>query len=157
MLICCSYVQFNLTIVILCIQAEWDKEEVNSWAEKETKGPIKEIVPQKLKLEPPLHLANVLYFKRAWERAFDASWTQHYDFHLLNGETIKDPFMTTSWVISPTSMIHLRISSLSSSHLRYANTWVTNNFLSTSFSLIQEKWTKRSHRKIQLGHKIATT
>lgn len=107
--------------VDLCNQAEGDKEEVNSWAEKETKGLIKEIVPQKLKLVPPLHLANLLYFKGAWEHAFHASWTQHNDFHLLNGETIKDPFMTTSWVISPTSMIHLRISSLSSSHLSARN------------------------------------
>lgn len=121
MLICFSYLQFKLTIIILCTQAEGDKEEVNSWAEKETKGLIKEIVPQKLKLVPPLHLANLLYFKGAWEHAFHASWTQHNDFHLLNGETIKDPFMTTSWVISPTSMIHLRISSLSSSHLSARN------------------------------------
>ena len=44
-------------INLIC-QAEKVKEEVNSWAEKETKGLIKEVLSPITKLEPPLCLAN---------------------------------------------------------------------------------------------------
>ena len=68
---------------------------MNSWAEKETKGLIKEVLSPITKLEPPLCLANALYFKAAWKTPFRASNTlDDEDFHLLNGETAKAPFMT---------------------------------------------------------------
>lgn len=67
---------------------------MNSWAEKATKGLIKEIVPRETELGPPLCLANALYFKGEWESQFHGSSTIHEDFHLLNGETAIVPFMT---------------------------------------------------------------
>ena len=80
-------------INLIC-QAEKVKEEVNSWAEKETKGLIKEVLSPITKLEPPLCLANALYFKAAWKTPFRASNTRDENFQLLNGEITKAPFMT---------------------------------------------------------------
>ncbi|KAE9586784.1 hypothetical protein Lal_00004551 [Lupinus albus] len=70
--------------------------EVNSWAEKETNGLIKEILPLgSVDSLTRLIFANALYFKGAWNDKFDASITKDYDFHLLNGNSVKVPFMTS--------------------------------------------------------------
>ncbi|CAK7335291.1 unnamed protein product, partial [Dovyalis caffra] len=69
--------------------------EVNSWMETETRGLIKNILPQEsLGNDTALVLANALYFKGAWDRQFDATKTKNKDFHLLNGQIIQVPFMT---------------------------------------------------------------
>ncbi|KAH7516725.1 hypothetical protein FEM48_Zijuj10G0165400 [Ziziphus jujuba var. spinosa] len=73
-------------------QAENVINEVNSWAEKSTKGLIKDFLPPSIQLKPPLLLANALYFKATCKDQFKASLTR--DFHLLAGKTIKVPFMT---------------------------------------------------------------
>ncbi|KAH7523996.1 serpin-ZX [Ziziphus jujuba] len=70
--------------------------EVNSWAEKETSGLIKQVLPDgSVDRTTVLIFANALYFKGAWNEPFDASSTKDYDFHLLNGSTVKAPFMTS--------------------------------------------------------------
>ncbi|XP_062030482.1 serpin-ZX-like [Rosa rugosa] len=75
--------------------------EVNSWAEKETNGRIKDILASgSVDSLTRLILANALYFKGDWKDSFDALGTKEYDFHLLNGNSVKAPFMTewiTSW------------------------------------------------------------
>ncbi|KAL2895083.1 Serpin-ZX [Bienertia sinuspersici] len=43
-----------------------------------------------------LIFANALYFKGAWSKKFDASRTVENDFHLLNGKSVKVPYMTSS-------------------------------------------------------------
>ncbi|CAL8995844.1 unnamed protein product [Prunus brigantina] len=69
---------------------------VNSWAEKETSGLIKEILPPgSVDSSTRLIFANALYFKGAWNEKFDASTTKEHDFHLLDGSTVKAPFMTS--------------------------------------------------------------
>ncbi|XP_021820930.1 serpin-ZX-like [Prunus avium] len=69
---------------------------VNSWAEKETNGLIKEILPPgSVDSSTRLIFANALYFKGAWNEKFDASTTKEHDFHLLDGSTVKAPFMTS--------------------------------------------------------------
>ncbi|VVA11562.1 PREDICTED: serpin-ZX [Prunus dulcis] len=69
---------------------------VNSWAEKETSGLIKEILPSgSVDSSTRLIFANALYFKGAWNEQFDASTTKEHDFHLLDGSTVKAPFMTS--------------------------------------------------------------
>ncbi|KAI5353976.1 hypothetical protein L3X38_006870 [Prunus dulcis] len=69
---------------------------VNSWAEKETSGLIKEILPSgSVDSSTRLIFANALYFKGAWNEKFDASTTKEHDFHLLDGSTVKAPFMTS--------------------------------------------------------------
>jgi serpin B len=71
-------------------------QEVNLWAEKETNGLIKEILPpDSVNSQTRLVFANALYFKGAWTEKFDASKTEDYDFHLLNGSSVKVPFMTS--------------------------------------------------------------
>ncbi|XP_057442924.1 serpin-ZX-like [Lotus japonicus] len=68
--------------------------EVNSWVEKETNGLITELLPsQSISNSTRLIFANALYFKGEWKHKFDASITGNYDFHLLNGTSIKVPFM----------------------------------------------------------------
>uniref|UniRef100_B9N5T9 Serpin domain-containing protein n=1 Tax=Populus trichocarpa TaxID=3694 RepID=B9N5T9_POPTR len=47
-----------------------------SWAENETKGLVKDLIPP-----------------GQWCRPFDTSRTRHEDFHLLDGTTVKVPFM----------------------------------------------------------------
>ncbi|XP_015880678.3 serpin-ZX [Ziziphus jujuba] len=76
-------------------KAEEVVQEVNLWAETETKGLIKQLLPTgSLDKYTVLVLANALYFKGAWDQKFDPSMTQLRDFHLLNGQTVRVPFMT---------------------------------------------------------------
>jgi serpin B len=42
-----------------------------------------------------LIFANALYFKGAWAEKFDTQETKEYDFHLLNGSSVKVPFITS--------------------------------------------------------------
>lgn len=61
-----------------------------------TKDLIKELIPSgSIDGNTALILVNALYFKGAWDRKFHTSKTQVKDFHLLNGESTKVPFMTT--------------------------------------------------------------
>ncbi|PRQ18677.1 putative Serpin family protein [Rosa chinensis] len=70
--------------------------EVNSCAVKETNGCIKEIIPEGLVTSyTELILANALYFKGAWDQDFNAPKAQWKNFHLLNGSSIRAPFMTS--------------------------------------------------------------
>ncbi|XP_058783179.1 serpin-ZX-like [Vicia villosa] len=72
------------------------RKEVNLWAEKETKGLIKNLLPPgAVDSLTKLIFANALYFKGAWRTEFDISKTKDYDFYLLNGSTVKVPFMTS--------------------------------------------------------------
>ncbi|KAB1220399.1 Serpin-ZX [Morella rubra] len=70
--------------------------EVNSWVEKETSGLIKEVLPPgSVDHTTRLIFANALYFKGVWNEKFNASATKELDFHLLNGSSVKVPFMTS--------------------------------------------------------------
>ncbi|KAL7155094.1 hypothetical protein ABFS83_03G051100 [Erythranthe nasuta] len=78
-------------------QADDVIEEVNKWAENETNGLIEEILgPGSVDASTRLILANAVYFKGMWKETFDASLTKDDKFFLLNGSSIKAPFMT-SW------------------------------------------------------------
>lgn len=71
-------------------------KEVNAWADKETNGLIKEIVPSNsVDASTRLILANAVYFKGAWNEKFDASETKDHEFYLLNGSSVQAPFMTS--------------------------------------------------------------
>ncbi|XP_022962085.1 serpin-ZX-like [Cucurbita moschata] len=70
--------------------------EVNSWAEKNTNRVIKEVLPPgSVDSSAELILANALYFKGAWEEAFNASKTEKSDFYLVDGSSVEVPFMTS--------------------------------------------------------------
>ncbi|KAG7572392.1 Serpin superfamily [Arabidopsis suecica] len=71
-------------------------DEVNTWAEVNTNGLIKKILSRdsiETIRSSTLILANAVYFKAAWNRKFDAKLTKDNDFHLLDGNTVKVPFM----------------------------------------------------------------
>ncbi|KAL6982830.1 hypothetical protein U1Q18_016223 [Sarracenia purpurea var. burkii] len=69
--------------------------EVNSWAEKETNGLIKEVLPSgSVDSSTRLILANALY-NGEWNEKFDVSKTKDHDFHLLNESSVQVPFMTS--------------------------------------------------------------
>ncbi|XP_065871146.1 serpin-Z2A-like isoform X3 [Euphorbia lathyris] len=75
------------------------RNEINSWAREALKGNIDELLPYGFfdKDEIKLVLANAVYFKGLWVGGgFDASNTKDEDFHLLNGETVRVPFMKRS-------------------------------------------------------------
>ncbi|XP_058781210.1 serpin-ZX-like [Vicia villosa] len=73
-------------------------KEVNSWAEKETKGLIKNLLPpDAVDSLTNLIFANALYFRGAWLYEFDKSKTKDYDFYLVNGSSVKVPFMTSKY------------------------------------------------------------
>jgi serpin B len=71
-------------------------KEVNSWVEKKTKGLIKNLLPpNQVNSLTEFIFANALYFKGAWAEEFATSKTKDYDFRLLNGSSVKVPFMTS--------------------------------------------------------------
>ncbi|XP_068654385.1 serpin-ZX [Aristolochia californica] len=71
--------------------------EVNLWAEKETNGLIKELLPSgSVDNSSRLIFANALYYKGEWKDKFDNSLTREFDFHLLNGTSVQVPFMTSN-------------------------------------------------------------
>ncbi|TQD76866.1 hypothetical protein C1H46_037606 [Malus baccata] len=72
------------------------RREVNLWAEKATKGIITEALPpESIDKKTMLVISNALYFKGLWKDKFKASKTKEYDFHLINGTSVKAQFMTS--------------------------------------------------------------
>ncbi|XP_009365653.2 serpin-ZX [Pyrus x bretschneideri] len=90
-----TYYKAALALVDFQTNAAQVESEVNSWAEKETSGLIKNLLPpESLDSSTRLIFTNALYFKGAWTEKFDASATKEQDFHLLDGSAVKAPFMT---------------------------------------------------------------
>ncbi|CAA0830145.1 Serpin-ZX [Striga hermonthica] len=72
-------------------------QEVNSWADKETNGLIKDILPSgSVDSTTRIVFTNAVYFKGAWNEKFDSHLTKDHDFYLLDGSSVKASFMTTS-------------------------------------------------------------
>jgi serine protease inhibitor len=68
-------------------------QTINDWADKSTRGKIKEVVRWPL---PPLTrviLANAIYFKGEWDRPFETNATQPHVFHLSGSGEIQVPTM----------------------------------------------------------------
>ncbi|MBA0784499.1 hypothetical protein Gotri_006695, partial [Gossypium trilobum] len=81
-------------------KAEKVVAEVNAWAETATRGLIRNLLTaEALKVineDTALILANALYFKGTWAQLFDTSKTKQRVFHLLDGEKVHVPFMTSN-------------------------------------------------------------
>uniref|UniRef100_A0A1J3E276 Serpin-Z10 n=1 Tax=Noccaea caerulescens TaxID=107243 RepID=A0A1J3E276_NOCCA len=90
----CSHVDF-LTKPVEVI------DEVNTWADVNTNGLIKNVFSRDCSQTienirgSKLILANAVYFKGSWSEKFDAKLTKDNDFHLLDGTSVKVPFMTS--------------------------------------------------------------
>ncbi|KAI8548736.1 hypothetical protein RHMOL_Rhmol07G0296600 [Rhododendron molle] len=84
------------SFLLIIVKAVEVTNEVNQWAEKETNGLIKEVLPSgSVDSLTRLIFANALYFKGAWTEKFNASKTKDREFHLLNGSSVQVPFMTS--------------------------------------------------------------
>ncbi|KAK1407517.1 hypothetical protein QVD17_39133 [Tagetes erecta] len=87
-----------------CEQVDFRKKavkvakEVNLWAEKQTKGLIKQVIDPTNAVNnlTQLIFANALYFKGTWKEKFDISMTKQSYFHLLNGKRVQVPFMESN-------------------------------------------------------------
>ncbi|KAJ4762382.1 serpin [Rhynchospora pubera] len=70
--------------------------KVNSWVEKATKGLIKELLdPSFVGPTTVFILCNAIHFKGRWAEKFDPSRTTKDDFHLLDGKSVKVPFISS--------------------------------------------------------------
>lgn len=82
-------------LCFLLLKADQVVGEVNMWAENATRGLIKELLPVGSLDSGTLVFSNAIYFKGAWDTKLDSSKTTHKDFHLLDGQTVQAPFMTS--------------------------------------------------------------
>jgi len=62
-----------------------DLERVNDWVKQKTQGKIDSIL-DRLNPQTLLVVLDAIYFKAAWQTAFDAKATDDQPFHLLDGE-----------------------------------------------------------------------
>lgn len=75
-------------------KTEATRKTINSWVEKQTKGKIKDLIPQgSLDALTRLVLTNAIYFKGDWTTPFDAKKTKDAPFHLTKTEKIDVPLM----------------------------------------------------------------
>jgi serpin B len=68
-------------------------QTINGWADRQTRGKIKEVVQFPFPPLTRLILANAIYFKGTWSKPFKKDLTQPRDFHLANGPAKPTPMM----------------------------------------------------------------
>ncbi|MGD2113491.1 MAG: serpin family protein, partial [Acidobacteriota bacterium] len=67
---------------------------INRWAEEETEGRIRDLVPPgALDAMTRLVLTNAIYFKASWKHRFDEARTAEAPFHLPGGGEVRVPMM----------------------------------------------------------------
>ncbi|WZZ86200.1 hypothetical protein YC2023_114779 [Brassica napus] len=77
-------------------KAEIVRTEVNAWASRHTNNLIQDLLPRlSVTSQTEWIYGNALYFKGAWEKKFDKCLTKHKPFHLVNGESVSVPFMSS--------------------------------------------------------------
>jgi serpin B len=67
---------------------------INDWADKKTRGKIKNVVSFPFDPQTALILANAIYFKGKWAEPFDKNLTKPRDFHLDGGSEIQTAMMS---------------------------------------------------------------
>lgn len=76
---------------------EPSRQVINSWVERQTQSKITNLFPQgSIDDTTRLVLANAIYFKAAWQDAFDPLSTQAGTFYLVNGGTTSATMMSSS-------------------------------------------------------------
>ncbi|PIA33122.1 hypothetical protein AQUCO_04200109v1 [Aquilegia coerulea] len=85
-------------------------DHVNKWTEEATNGLIKSILPEdSLSPNTRVVLANGLYFRGEWLSEFHKTYTRKSQFFLLDGSSVKVPFMTSRWKQYVTTMEDFKI------------------------------------------------
>ena len=69
-------------------------QEINAWADHQTKGKIKEVVSFPFPPLTRLILANAIYFKGTWTTPFKKNLTKPHEFHMDGGQSKQTPMMT---------------------------------------------------------------
>ena len=87
---------FQAELASVDFESPKSAQTINSWAEKQTKGRIKDVVQYPFDPATRVILANAIYFKGKWITPFDKSQTQPRDFHLPAGKAISTPMMVQS-------------------------------------------------------------
>jgi len=78
-------------------QLEPTRQSINEWVSNKTNAKIPELFkPGVLTPDTVMVLANAVYFKGAWQNAFQATNTAPQTFHKLTRDTQTVPFMRTS-------------------------------------------------------------
>ncbi|KAJ4877253.1 putative non-inhibitory serpin-Z5 [Raphanus sativus] len=78
------------------LPAEIVRKEVNAWASSHTNNLIKDLLPRGSATSLTTWIyGNALYFKGVWEETFDKYLTKNKPFHLVNGESVSVPFMSS--------------------------------------------------------------
>jgi serpin B len=73
---------------------ETARNTINDWASRETRGKIKELLPQgSITSLTRLVLANAIYFRATWKERFNADFTSDSTFNLLDGGQVTVPMM----------------------------------------------------------------
>src|SRR5262245_22297939 len=71
-----------------------ERQRINSWAEEETRGKIKDLLPSgSIDDQTAMVLANAVYFKGNWDQQFDKVATNDRPFFLADGGTVTVPLM----------------------------------------------------------------
>ncbi|XP_048622895.1 serpin-Z10-like [Brassica napus] len=73
-------------------------DEVNTWAEVHTNVLINQILSKdsiEVIRQSTVIFANAVYIKGAWREKFNVRFTKDSDFHLLDGTSVKVPFMAS--------------------------------------------------------------
>ena len=69
-------------------------EEINSWVLEQTRRRIRDLIPRDaLKADTRLVLANAIYLKAPWAKAFSADATKPEPFHVHGGGAVNVPTM----------------------------------------------------------------
>jgi len=105
-----THTKFQPSFIKLCQQsylAEAKNEDfadpqtvkkINGWCDTKTHGKIKEII-QKLTPDEKMVLLNSVYFKGAWQNAFNSGKTHDHQFSLIGGTSKQVPFMNKTFDI----------------------------------------------------------
>jgi serpin B len=76
-------------------QAESVRKEINAWVRDQTRGKIKDLIPQgMLDSLTRMVLVNAIYFKADWQEQFDPDSTTEAPFYTLDGSTVTVSMMS---------------------------------------------------------------
>jgi serpin B len=72
------------------------RQQINDWVDRETQGKIKDVMPPgSVDPRTRMVLANAIYFKAAWQKAFVEKLTRDAPFTRLDGSQVQVPTMQT--------------------------------------------------------------
>lgn len=75
-------------VVNLDLQDQLAPKAINDWADKNTKGLIKEVINEPFSDDARMVLTNAIYFKGNWQVEFKKSATRDEDFTTTEGKTV---------------------------------------------------------------------